>query len=70
MKVLIKATHGLLPFPGERRKYVPEEGIRVDLDGPDGAYWKRRIAAKDAECVDDAKASAKKTAAPAKAKGK
>lgn len=70
MKCLIKPTHGLLPLPGERRKYVSEKGMRVDLDGPDGAYWKRRIAAKDAEVVKDAEASTKETATTAKAKGK
>lgn len=70
MKRLIKPTHGLLPLPGERRKYVPEQGIRVDLDGPDGAYWKRRISAGDAELVNEKSAADKKPAAKAKAKGK
>ena len=70
MKVLIKPTHGKLPLPGQRREFVPDKGMRVDLDGPDGAYWRRRINAGDAKEVKDDKAATAEPAAKAKTKGK
>ena len=70
MKVLIKATHGKLPLPGQRMKFVPDDGLRVDLDGPDGAFWRRRINAGDAVVVKNSEVVAQKPATTAKTKGK
>lgn len=67
MKVLIKPTHGLLPRPGKGQGYVPDKGERVDLYGPNGAYWRRRIAAGDAVVDEDTET---KSAVKAKTKGK
>ena len=69
MKTVVAGPHGPVPRGDNSRRYIGDEPVEVDLQGPHGAYYARRMMFGDLVEVsgEQAAAARKKLAADASA---